>query len=58
MEIESLIAIHIHRIVDDKIVEHKAIRDDLSLMVQLGSSGPKSDQYESLFQAWKAWKGL
>jgi len=36
VEIESLIAIHIYRIVDDKIVEHKAIRDDLSLMVQLG----------------------
>jgi nogalonic acid methyl ester cyclase / aklanonic acid methyl ester cyclase len=30
-------AVHIHRIDDDgKIVEHKAIRDDLSLMVQLG----------------------
>ena len=51
-------AVHIHSIVDDKIVEHKAIRDDLSLMVQLGVVGPKSDQYESLFQAWKAWKGL
>ena len=54
MEIESLIAIHIHRIVDDKIIEHKAIRDDLILMVQLGVVCPKSDQYESLFQAWKA----
>jgi predicted ester cyclase len=42
-------AVHIHSIVDDKIVEHKAIRDDLSLMVQLGVAGPKSDQYESLF---------
>jgi steroid delta-isomerase-like uncharacterized protein len=51
-------AVHIHRIVDGKIVEHKAIRDDLSLMVQLGVAGPKSSQYESLFQAWKAWKGL
>ncbi len=47
-------AVHIHRIGDDgKIVEHKAIRDDLSLMVQLGLAGPKSKQYESLFQAWK-----
>jgi len=27
-------------------------------MVQLGVVGPKSDQYESLFQTWKAWKGL
>ena len=51
-------AVHIHRIVDGKIMEHKAIRDDLSLMVQLGVVGPKSDRYESLFQAWKAWKGL
>jgi steroid delta-isomerase-like uncharacterized protein len=51
-------AVHLHRIVDGKIVEHKAIRDDLSLMVQLGVVGPKSDQYESLFQAWKSWKGL
>jgi hypothetical protein len=39
-------AVHIHRIVDGKIVEHKAIRDDLSLMVQLGVVGPKSAQYE------------
>ena len=51
-------AVHIHRIADGKIVEHQAIRDDLSLMVQLGVVGPKSDQYESLFQAWKVWKGL
>jgi steroid delta-isomerase-like uncharacterized protein len=51
-------AVHIHRIADGKISEHKAIRDDLSLMVQLGVVGPSSDKYESLFQAWKAWKGL
>jgi len=51
-------AVHIHRIADGRIIEHKAIRDDLSLMVQLGVVGPKSDQYGSLFQAWKAWKGL
>ena len=50
-------AVHIHRIGDDgKITEHKAIRDDLSLMVQLGVVGVKSSQYESLFQAWKARK--
>jgi predicted ester cyclase len=50
-------AIHIHRIGNDgKVVEHKAIRDDLSLMAQLGVVGPKSAQYESLFQAWKASK--
>jgi predicted ester cyclase len=51
-------AVHIHRIGDDdgKITEHKAIRDDLSLMVQLGVVGAKLPQYESLFQAWKARK--
>jgi steroid delta-isomerase-like uncharacterized protein len=51
-------AVHIHRIVDGKIVEHKAIRDDLSLMVQLEVVGPKSDQYEPLFHTRKAWKRL
>ena len=51
-------AVHIHRIIDRKIVEHTAIRDDLSLMVQLGVVGPKSDEYESLFLIWRAWKGL
>jgi predicted ester cyclase len=50
-------AVHIHRIGDDgKIVEHKAIRDDLSLMVQLGVAGPSSQQYEPLFRAWKGLK--
>jgi predicted ester cyclase len=52
-------AVHIFTIGDDgKIVEHKAIRDDLSLMVQLGVAGPKSKQYESLFQNWKGLKGI
>jgi predicted ester cyclase len=50
-------AVHIHRIDDDgKIVEHKAIRDDLILMVQLGVAGPSSQQYEPLFRAWKGLK--
>jgi predicted ester cyclase len=50
-------AVHIFRFGEDgKIVEHKAIRDDLSLMVQLGVVGPKSIQYEPLFQAWKGFK--
>jgi predicted ester cyclase len=51
-------AVHIHRIIDGKVVEHKAIRDDLSLMVQLGIVIPKSAQYESLFQTWKASIGI
>ena len=51
-------AVHIHRIGDDdgKIVEHKSIRDDLSLMVQIGVVVPKSSQYEPLFQAWKGFR--
>jgi steroid delta-isomerase-like uncharacterized protein len=50
-------AVHIHRIGDDgKIAEHKAIRDDLSLMMQLGVAGPSSPQYEPLFRAWKGLK--
>jgi uncharacterized protein (TIGR02246 family) len=47
-------AVYIHRIGEDgKIVEHKAIRDDLKFMMQLGIVGPSSVQYEPLFQAWK-----
>jgi uncharacterized protein (TIGR02246 family) len=46
-------AVHIHRIGNDgKIVEHKAIRDDLTFMMQLGIVGPTSE-YDKLFQAWK-----
>jgi uncharacterized protein (TIGR02246 family) len=48
-------AVHIHRIGEDgKIVEHRAIRDDLAFMMQLGVVGPISTQYEPLFQAWKS----
>ena len=50
-------AVHIYRIDNDgKIVEHKAIRDDLKFMMQLGIVGPSSIQYEPLFQAWKGFK--
>ena len=46
-------AVHIFRIGDDgKIVEHKAVRDDLRLMMQLGVVSTKP-QYEPLFQRWK-----
>jgi uncharacterized protein (TIGR02246 family) len=46
-------AVHIHRIGSNgKIVEHKAIRDDLTFMMQLGIVGPSSIKYEPLFQAW------
>ena len=50
-------AVHIHRIGNDgKIIEHRAIRDDLTLIVQLGLVGPISTQYEPLFKAWKGLK--
>ncbi|MCI0557002.1 MAG: ester cyclase [Nitrososphaera sp.] len=46
-------AVHILRIADGKIVEHQAVRDDLSFMMQLGVIGPASPQYEPIFNAWK-----
>src|SRR5215211_1224730 len=46
-------AAHISRIADDKIVEHKAIRDDLRFMMQLGVIGAASPQYEPIINAWK-----
>jgi steroid delta-isomerase-like uncharacterized protein len=47
-------AVHIYRIGEDgKVAEHKSIRDDLTFMNQLGVVGPKTAQYEKLFQAWK-----
>ncbi|MGH9976619.1 MAG: SgcJ/EcaC family oxidoreductase, partial [Nitrososphaeraceae archaeon] len=50
-------AVHIHRIGNDgKIVEHRAIRDDLTLMMQLGLVGLTSAQYEPLYKAWKGLK--
>jgi predicted ester cyclase len=49
--------VHIYRIGEDgKIVEHKAIRDDLKSMMQLGIVSPASPEYEQLFQAWKGFK--
>jgi steroid delta-isomerase-like uncharacterized protein len=44
-------AIHIYRIGEDgKIVEHKAIRDDLTFLAQLGVVKPSSANYEPFFQ--------
>jgi steroid delta-isomerase-like uncharacterized protein len=45
-------AVHIYRIGEDgKIAEHKAIRDDLTFLAQLGVVGPLSSQYQPFFQA-------
>jgi len=49
-------AVHVFRIVDNKIVEHSAVRDDLSFMMQLGLVCAATEEYESLFQAWKGSK--
>lgn len=46
-------AAHISRIADDMIVEHKAIRDDLRFMMQLGVIGSASPEYEPVINAWK-----
>ena len=46
-------AAHVARIADDKIVEHKAILDDLRFMMQLGVIGAASPQYEPIINAWK-----
>ena len=45
-------AVHIYRIGEDgKIAEHKAIRDDLTFLAQLGVIKPSSAEYEPFFQA-------
>ena len=45
-------AVHVYRIGEDgKIVEHKAVRDDLTFLAQLGVVGPLSPKYQPFFQA-------
>jgi steroid delta-isomerase-like uncharacterized protein len=47
-------AVHIHTIDSDgKIVEHRAIRDDLKFMLQLGLVKAGSVEYERFFKKWK-----
>jgi predicted ester cyclase len=47
-------AVHIFTIGDDgKITEHKAIRDDLALMYQLGVVKGTAQQYENFLKEWK-----
>ena len=48
----SYAAVHIHRLAGGRIVEHRAIRDDLRFMMQLGVIEP-AKKYEPIFQAWK-----
>lgn len=49
-------AVHIFTINDGKIAEHKAIRDDLALMYQLGVVNASSQQYENFLKEWKGVK--
>ena len=50
-------AVHIHTIgKDGKIVEHKAIRDDLKFMMQLGVVKPTSE-FEPYIKGWKGTGG-
>jgi len=45
-------AVHLYRVGEDgKIVEHKAVRDDLTFLAQLGVIEPSSPEYVSFFQA-------
>lgn len=47
-------AVHVHTIgKDGKIIEHRAIRDDLKFMWQLGLVIAASPEYEKFFKAWK-----
>ena len=44
-------AVHLYRVGEDgKIVEHKAIRDDLTFLAQLGVIEPSSPEYVPFFQ--------
>lgn len=47
-------AVHIFTISGDgKIVEHKAIRNDLALMFQLGLVSSAAPKYDEFLQIWK-----
>lgn len=46
-------AVHIFTIGDGKITEHRAIRDDLALMFQLGVVQAATLQYENFLKEWK-----
>ena len=47
-------AVHVHTIgKNEKIIEHRAIRDDLKFMLQLGLVKASSIEYEKFLKAWK-----
>lgn len=49
-------AVHVFTIYDGKTTEHKAIRDDLALMYQLGVINASTLQYENFLKEWKSVK--
>ena len=47
-------AVHIYTMGDDgKIIEHRAIRDDLKFMMQLKLVKAESSEYDKFFKEWK-----
>jgi predicted ester cyclase len=47
-------AVHIHTFdKDGKIIEHRAVRDDLKFMLQLGIVKGASPEYEKFLRIWK-----
>ncbi len=47
-------AVHVHTIgKDGKIIEHRAIRDDLKFMLQLGLVKAISPEYDKFLKMWK-----
>jgi hypothetical protein len=45
-------AVHLYRVGEDgKLIEHRAIRDDLTFLTQLGVVEPSSPRYAPFFQA-------
>ena len=47
-------AVHLHTMGNDaKIIEHRAIRDDLKFMLQMGIVRATSSEYEKYLKAWK-----
>ena len=47
-------AVHVHTMGNDgKIIEHRAIRDDLKFMLQMGIVKATSPEYEKYLKTWK-----
>jgi predicted ester cyclase len=49
----STSAVEIFKIANGKIIEHRAFRDRLRFLIQVGVLGPSSSEYELVFQTLK-----